>query len=627
MTTVEYPIPSGFAAAGIVSGPEGLLWFAKDGTSGSPPSTTHFGAIGTINPATKAITEYPIPYAGSEPAGIVWGPDGDLWFTDYGTNSIGQLDPSNHAIVEYPALTASSGPLGIAVVGKEIWFTEYSVGQLGVIDPVTHKITQYLTGGSPTSLAAGADGNLYFTSSRLDSGGIGQFNTTTHATTFFGFSGIPTSQVAPGPDGGLYFGTAVLFRDDLYQRPTIQEIGPTRTFPLYDTSQPPPLAGGATGGLAAGTDGKLYFTASSTFFYSGEGSPITDQGVTEIDSLDPATGAVTKSQPFAGGGSIFPSITAGPDGNLWFTAGAYIGVATIIPAGQSVIAGTTVLANSAGRALPRQLVFVDLNHDGTLDPGDPSTVSGLDGSFLITGVPVGTYNVKVVPYPGSTTAPVSVTTTSGGEATNVVLASHVTSTLMPITYGPAPFGSNNPFLITAEITGLYNILLGHAPDAAGLSGWVNAVVQGLPFSTVVNDFLHGTPYYQRVVASDYQAFDDRAPTTSESDAWVALLQQGYTTEQVAYLMLTSDGFNSLHATDASFIQALYNDLLGRQATDSEVAAWAPYLAATSRAASWRCSSTTCQPSSAPPPASSTRSGTSTPTRRRSRTSSRRSRPG
>lgn len=31
--------------------------------------------------------------AGSEPLGITAGPDGNLWFTDYGTSKIGKITP------------------------------------------------------------------------------------------------------------------------------------------------------------------------------------------------------------------------------------------------------------------------------------------------------------------------------------------------------------------------------------------------------------------------------------------------------------------------------------------------------------------------------------------------------
>ena len=52
---------------------------ARTATSGSPKTTAN--QIGRITTA-GVITEFPIPTAGSGPAGIAAGPDGNLWFTE-----------------------------------------------------------------------------------------------------------------------------------------------------------------------------------------------------------------------------------------------------------------------------------------------------------------------------------------------------------------------------------------------------------------------------------------------------------------------------------------------------------------------------------------------------------------
>ena len=53
------PYP-GTVSNAIVAGPDGNLWFTNSGATG--------GAIGMINPATGAITEFPIP-TGLSPSG------------------------------------------------------------------------------------------------------------------------------------------------------------------------------------------------------------------------------------------------------------------------------------------------------------------------------------------------------------------------------------------------------------------------------------------------------------------------------------------------------------------------------------------------------------------------------
>src|SRR5260370_27258868 len=59
------------------------------------------------------ITEFPIPASKANPGWITAGPDGNLWFTDAGTNAIGTINPATHAITEFPIPTRSANPRGI----------------------------------------------------------------------------------------------------------------------------------------------------------------------------------------------------------------------------------------------------------------------------------------------------------------------------------------------------------------------------------------------------------------------------------------------------------------------------------------------------------------------------------
>ena len=59
-------------------GPDGALWFTEyDGNK-----------IGRITTA-GAVTEFPIPTAGSQPSAMTVGPDGALWFIeDHGSSTL-----------------------------------------------------------------------------------------------------------------------------------------------------------------------------------------------------------------------------------------------------------------------------------------------------------------------------------------------------------------------------------------------------------------------------------------------------------------------------------------------------------------------------------------------------------
>lgn len=118
---------------GISAGPGGKLWFADERTSpphNSTPNAPGDGLIGSIDPATKVITEYSVAdnggNEGSIPEGLAADTKGHVWFTDDGaTKAIGMIDPVTGAITESTTgLEANSEPIGIALNGTGLWFTD-----------------------------------------------------------------------------------------------------------------------------------------------------------------------------------------------------------------------------------------------------------------------------------------------------------------------------------------------------------------------------------------------------------------------------------------------------------------------------------------------------------------------
>src|SRR5437588_145666 len=91
--------------------------------------------------AQYSITEYSAgltPLSG--PYGIVAGPDGALWFTEFNGNRIGRIITSG-VITEYSTgLTPGSFPTRIAV-GPDgaLWFTEFSdrIGRIATTGAIT----------------------------------------------------------------------------------------------------------------------------------------------------------------------------------------------------------------------------------------------------------------------------------------------------------------------------------------------------------------------------------------------------------------------------------------------------------------------------------------------------------
>lgn len=106
----------------VSAGPDGNLWFTNYGNA----------KIGKIT-TSGAITEYSLPYE-SQPEQITAGPDGNLWFTDGGTAKIGRITTSG-TITEY-ALPSGSRPGGITTGPEDnVWFVDIGSNKIGKITP------------------------------------------------------------------------------------------------------------------------------------------------------------------------------------------------------------------------------------------------------------------------------------------------------------------------------------------------------------------------------------------------------------------------------------------------------------------------------------------------------------
>ena len=269
----------------------------------------------------------------------------------------------------------------------------------------------------------------------------------------------------------------------------------------------------------------------------------------------------------------------GPDGNLWIGASGNVASAHIIPANQSAIYGYVRFdyGNGGGFALPGQTVFLDLKGDGVLAPDDPTASADANGYYSFAGLYPGTYTARVVAYPGTIfptpTNGVKAVTVAGGQlATPDPFGVLVSTSLLPLSFNPTPYGTKNSDLQTAEVNGLYNLILGRAPDVTGGASAVAYLKNGGSVGQLAADLLTSAEYDTRLVGSYYGSYLGRAPDAAGGAAAVAYLQGGGTPNGLAAILLGSAEFNAIFGTDASFAQALYGDLLGRLSSPSEVSA-------------------------------------------------------
>ena len=112
----------------------------------------------------QAAVEFNIPTVPSSPGGIVSGPDGNLWFTESACNKIGRITTGG-SVAEF-AIPTPGYPWGIASgPDGNLWFTESSGNKIGRIS-TSGSVTEFpipTTNSNPFWIASGPDGNLWFT--------------------------------------------------------------------------------------------------------------------------------------------------------------------------------------------------------------------------------------------------------------------------------------------------------------------------------------------------------------------------------------------------------------------------------------------------------------------------------
>jgi hypothetical protein len=141
----------------------------------------------------------------------------------------------------------------------------------------------------------------------------------------------------------------------------------------------------------------------------------------------------------------------------------------------------------------------------------------------------------------------------------------------------------------AYVQTLYHDFLGRTGSLSELDGWA-ALVTGLGGSpAVATDIGRSPESLKRLVDGFYLKFLERAADPAGEAACINFLQHGGTEEQLITTFLGSQEYadhvkDTFGGADASFILSLYNNLLGRNTSEAEVAAWVAVLPSLGRAA-------------------------------------------
>lgn len=124
------------------------------------------------------------------------------------------------------------------------------------------------------------------------------------------------------------------------------------------------------------------------------------------------------------------------------------------------------------------------------------------------------------------------------------------------------------------VNGLYQSILGRTGDAAGLKYWNDLLNGGAAKDTLFTGFWVSVEHRTLQVRSYYEQYLNREADQAGLSFWVAKFAQGATESDVITAFMNSNEYKNIHGgTPAGVIGAIYNNLLGRDATASEIQIW------------------------------------------------------
>jgi virginiamycin B lyase len=141
--------------------------FLKDGTMLFTVQAGNF--VGSLDPKAPdgAIKLVSPPTANARPYGIKLNSKGIAFFDEFNAPNIGSIDPKTMKITEYPLPDKAARPRRIAVAKDDtVWYGDYARGFLGHLDPATGHVEEFASPGGqksrPYAIDVTADGAIWY---------------------------------------------------------------------------------------------------------------------------------------------------------------------------------------------------------------------------------------------------------------------------------------------------------------------------------------------------------------------------------------------------------------------------------------------------------------------------------
>jgi streptogramin lyase len=278
-----HQLPAHTGPTMLVTGPDGNLWFSNVGSND----------IRRFEVATQRMSVFPLPQPHSRVLVMAAGPDGNVWYADGNSSGkFGNITPAGK-ITEFnmPRNVGAAG-VGTGPDGN-IWITEGVNDKIARFDLKSKSFTEFALphpNSGPCKVTTGSDGNVWFT--ELVGGRIGRLTLGGQLTEF----PLPHASRQPqpfmivsGPDGALWF---TEYNGGKIGR--ITTAGQITEFPTSNVANFPMH-------IVVGPDKDLWFT---------------EVGGSALGRITTG-GALTE---FRFGGSTSPDgIAVGSDSRIWFT--------------------------------------------------------------------------------------------------------------------------------------------------------------------------------------------------------------------------------------------------------------------------------------------------------------------
>jgi hypothetical protein len=203
---------------------------------------------------------------------------------------------------------------------------------------------------------------------------------------------------------------------------------------------------------------------------------------------------------------------------------------------------------------------------GTVHFSSTDTTATLAADYTFTATDAGVHTFQdgfVSQTAGNATVTVSDTGSSGPSG-------HTTMTVTPLTTSAA----NSKYVSQA-----YQDVFGRPVDSADQNAWTALLDLGLSRERFALLLTHNAEYYANLVVPAYTQYLGRAPSAQEELGWIQAMENGLTDEQLQAGFIGSDEYyQHTGGTDQAWVEALYQDLLGRAPDPAGLAAWLSLLA-------------------------------------------------